>query len=128
MNTYMAATKALAAYPPPFGFIAAGAAIGMGLAQVAQIRSQQYAGRAIGGPVASGTPYMVGENGPELFIPQGNGRIEPTNQVGSGATVINLNIQAVDTRGIDQLITERKGMIVGMVRSAINDRGNKATM
>jgi tape measure domain-containing protein len=69
MNTYMAATKALAAYPPPFGFIAAGAAIGMGLAQVAQIRSQQYAGRAIGGPVASGTPYMVGENGPELFIP-----------------------------------------------------------
>lgn len=128
MNTYMAATKALAAYPPPFGFIAAGAAIGMGLAQVAQIRSQQYAGRAIGGPVASGTPYMVGENGPELFIPQGNGRIEPTNQLGSGATVINLNIQAVDTRGIDQLITERKGMIVSMVRSAINDRGNKATM
>jgi hypothetical protein len=128
MNTYMAATKALAAYPPPFGFIAAGAAIGMGLAQVAQIRSQQYAGRAIGGPVAGGTPYMVGEAGPELFIPQGNGRIEPTNQLGSGATVINLNIQAVDTRGIDQLITERKGMIVGMVRSAINDRGNKATM
>jgi tape measure domain-containing protein len=128
MNTYSAATKALAAYPPPFGFIAAGAAIGMGLAQVAQIRSQQYAGRAIGGPVAGGTPYMVGEAGPELFIPQGNGRIEPTNQLGSGATVINLNIQAVDTRGIDQLITERKGMIVGMVRSAINDRGNKATM
>ena len=128
MNTYAAATKALAAYPPPFGFIAAGAAIGMGLAQVAQIRSQQYAGRAIGGPVAGGTPYMVGENGPELFIPQGNGRIEPNNQLGSGATVINLNIQAVDTRGIDQLITERKGMIVGMVRSAINDRGNRATM
>lgn len=128
MNTYSAATKALAAYPPPFGFIAAGAAVAMGLAQVAMIRSQQYQGRAIGGPVAAGQAYMVGENGPEMFIPQGNGRIEPNNQVGNQATVINLNINAVDARGIDQLITERKGLIVNMVRSAINDRGVRAPM
>mgnify|MGYP003333123738 CR=1 FL=1 len=70
----------------------------------------------------------VGENGPEMFIPQGNGRIEPNNQVGNQATVINLNINAVDARGIDQLITERKGLIVNMVRSAINDRGVRAPM
>ena len=31
--------------------------------------------RAAGGPAMANRPYMVGENGPELFVPQGNGRI-----------------------------------------------------
>jgi hypothetical protein len=31
--------------------------------------------RATGGPVDSGTPYIVGEKGPELFVPSGYGRI-----------------------------------------------------
>lgn len=34
-------------------------------------------GRAAGGPVSGGTPYMVGERGPELFLPQRSGRIQP---------------------------------------------------
>lgn len=129
MNTYMAATKALATYPPPFSFIAASAAVAMGLAQVAQISSQQYQGRAIGGPVRGNTPYVVGERGPELMVPQGAGRVVPNNQLSAGEpVVINLNIQAVDARGVDQLIMERKGMIVGMIRSAINDRGARAPL
>lgn len=33
-------------------------------------------GRATGGPVSAGRPYRVGERGPELFVPQGAGRIE----------------------------------------------------
>jgi len=37
-------------------------------------------GRALGGPVKYGKPYIVGERGPELFIPAGKGRIE-TNGV-----------------------------------------------
>ena len=129
MNTYMAATKALATYPPPFSFIAAGAAIAMGLAQVAQISSQQYSGRAIGGPVMGKQPYIVGERGPELMVPQGAGKVIPNNQLTTTEpTVINLNIQAVDARGVDQLIMERKGMIVGMIRSAMNDRGARAPL
>lgn len=34
-------------------------------------------GRASGGPVTSAIPYLVGENGPEIFIPDGNGFIVP---------------------------------------------------
>ncbi|HEV2865923.1 MAG TPA: tail tape measure protein [Allosphingosinicella sp.] len=34
-------------------------------------------GKAIGGPVAPGRPYLVGERGPELFVPTASGRIEP---------------------------------------------------
>jgi len=33
-------------------------------------------GRAGGGPVAPGRAYMVGERGPELFVPTASGRIE----------------------------------------------------
>lgn len=34
-------------------------------------------GRATGGPVAPGRPYMVGERGPELFVPTSAGSIAP---------------------------------------------------
>lgn len=37
-------------------------------------------GRAIGGPVSAGQPYMVGERGPELFVPNGAGRIMTAGQ------------------------------------------------
>lgn len=45
-------------------------------------------GRVSGGSVASNTPYVVGERGPELFIPSGSGAILP-NGMGGGVTVTN---------------------------------------
>ncbi len=33
--------------------------------------------KALGGPISPLTPYLVGENGPELFIPQSAGNIIP---------------------------------------------------
>ena len=47
--------------------------------------------RASGGPVNSGETYLVGENGPELFIPASGGNIAP-NGSGSGSTNIVVNI------------------------------------
>ena len=41
--------------------------------------------RQHGGPVSAGRPYIVGEAGPEMFVPSGSGRIEPNSS--SGATV-----------------------------------------
>jgi hypothetical protein len=39
-------------------------------------------GRAAGGPVAAGVPYLVGERGPELFVPRGSGTIVPNSRGG----------------------------------------------
>ena len=36
-------------------------------------------GRAAGGPVSAGRPYMVGERGPEMFVPSSSGMILPNN-------------------------------------------------
>ncbi len=56
-------------------------------------------GRAAGGPVMGGTSYLVGERGPELFTPSGNGSIIPNSALG-GNTVINLNVTgAIDPEG-----------------------------
>lgn len=46
-----------------------------------------FAGRAGGGPVDAGTPYMVGERGPELFVPSKGGTIVPNGAGGSRLTV-----------------------------------------
>jgi hypothetical protein len=53
-------------------------------------------GRANGGPVSGGTAYMVGERGPELFVPKGSGTIVPNGA--GGGTTINLTVNgAIDS-------------------------------
>lgn len=37
--------------------------------------------RAAGGPVTGGSPYVVGEKGPELFVPGGSGSIIPNGRL-----------------------------------------------
>jgi len=58
------------------GLIAAGAALKASL-------SGGVKARALGGPVSGGEPYLVGERGPELFVPSVSGGIVPNNSVGS---------------------------------------------
>lgn len=50
--------------------------------------------RALGGPVSAGTPYMVGERGPELFMPSRGGSIIPNNALGGGSTSVVVNVDA----------------------------------
>jgi len=127
MNTYMGATKALATYPWPFGLIAAAAAVASGMAQVAQIRSQQYSGRQLGGPVMANQSYIVGEAGPELFTPNNSGSITRNNQLGSGGSVsVNFTIVANDTQGFDQLLSSRKGVITQIISDAMLERGQRS--
>jgi len=82
--------------------------------------------RAGGGPVGAGTAYLVGEKGPELFMPASSGSIVPNNRLGSnggGSTgvTINYHIAAGVTRAelVPILETERKRLkaeIPDMVR------------
>lgn len=52
-------------------------------------------GRATGGPVSGGRAYMVGERGPELFVPTSSGRVEQ-NVTGNVATNVRLTINISD--------------------------------
>jgi len=61
----------------------------------------KIAGKATGGPVTGGTPYVVGERGPELFTPSGNGFITPNNRLGgSSGNTFNITVNgAIDSEG-----------------------------
>jgi TP901 family phage tail tape measure protein len=50
--------------------------------------------RALGGPVSAGSPYLVGERGPELFMPSRGGSIIPNNALGGGGTSVVVNVDA----------------------------------
>lgn len=134
MNTYTGATKALAELPPPLNFIVAAATVANGLAQVQQIRSQQYQGRALGGQVRSGESYVVGERGPEVLTMGSGGRITPNEGMGGQAQTVNrvanvtFQISTVDARGFDSLLQSRRGQIVNMVNSAMNDQGRRGVV
>lgn len=52
--------------------------------------------RASGGPVAADVPYLVGEQGPELFVPSSNGSIAPNSALGPARPQIVLNVQTKD--------------------------------
>jgi len=51
----------------------------------------RYEARAAGGPVSGGSPYLVGEKGPELFVPGSSGSIVPNGAMG-GTTIMNVTI------------------------------------
>jgi tape measure domain-containing protein len=50
--------------------------------------------RANGGPVSSGQTYMVGERGPELFVPGRSGTIVANDKMGGGSTNVVVNVDA----------------------------------
>ena len=47
--------------------------------------------RATGGPVTGGTPYLVGERGPEMFVPNSSGRVVSNDRL-KGNTTVNVNV------------------------------------
>ena len=127
ISTYQAAAMSIAAPPgPPWSFIYVAGAIAAGFAQINAIRSQQYSGKKFGGGVSGSTPYLVGENGPEMFTPASAGQITPTDKMGNQAPVtVNFSITANDTTGFDELITTRKGLITQIIRDAQLERGQR---
>jgi hypothetical protein len=58
--------------------------------------------RAMGGPVNAGQPYLVGERGMELFVPQSNGYVIPNDMTPSETIVVNQTIN-VET-GVSQTV------------------------
>ena len=58
-----------------------------------------FGARANGGPVATGEPYLVGERGPELFVPSSSGNIQSNRQM--GGSVVN-NYSYTFTGGVTE--------------------------
>ena len=86
-----------------------------------------WGGKANGGDVSDNNSYMVGERGPELFVPQTSGTIIPNHKLGSSMgnqpqIVYNgpyiANMQAIDTQSATQFLATNKQAVWSANQSA----------
>jgi lambda family phage tail tape measure protein len=83
-------------------------------------------GRALGGPVLPNQPYIVGEKGPEIFLPNAAGNIIPNNKLGSSGSFgsgasVTYNINAVDAPSFRQMIAKDPSFLY-----AVTEQGRKS--
>lgn len=78
-------------------------------------------GRATGGPVAANRPYLVGERGPELFVPTAAGRVEAGATQGGGSRKVSVAINLTAPRGTDVPVALRRSsrQVASSVRRAL---------
>jgi len=69
-------------------------------------------GKALGGAVSAGRPYMVGERGPELFVPGAQGNIVPNNAMSGANIVVNVDAKGTQAQG-DQPNAAALGRAIG---------------
>jgi len=123
MNTATGITGALKL--GPVGIPLAIAIGAMGAVQIAAIASQQPPAQ-FGGSRLPNSPFLVGEKGPELFTPNTAGAVTPNHQLGGGGATVNFNITTVDAQSFGTLLDTRRGQIVNMINSALNNKGQAA--
>jgi hypothetical protein len=78
--------------------------------------------RANGGPVSSGQPYMVGERGPELFVPGRSGTIVANDKMGGGGdvnVVVNVDAKGSSVEGNEQGANQLGRVISAAVQSEL---------
>ena len=68
---------------------------------------------------------LVGERGPEVIAPRGSYEVTPNDALGGPAGNINFTINAVDAAGVEEVLMQQRGHIIGMIREAANDTGER---
>ena len=79
--------------------------------------------RAAGGEAVG---YVVGEQGPELFVPETTGEIvtaDDAETLGAGGANVNINITTLDSAGVEDILENQRGNIITMIRDSFNAGG-----
>lgn len=77
-------------------------------------------GRATGGPVSAGRGYVVGERGPELFVPSSSGRVE---HLGGASRDVRVGITIQSPAPSDpQVLRQSSRQVARAIRSALAER------
>jgi len=90
---------------------------------------KMFGGKASGGTVMSNTPYLVGEKGPELIVPQNRGHVMNADLTSkamgdSGGTVVvnqNFNFQANGDESVKKIIAQAAPSIANMAKQSVID-------
>jgi len=86
--------------------------------------SGMFSGKAIGGSVQAGQPYMVGERGQEMFVPNQSGSIIPNSKVGGGSNVVvnqTINISTGVAQTVRAEVANMMPQIAAAAKGAVAD-------
>ena len=94
--------------------------------------------RAAGGPVTGSSPYVVGERGPELFVPGTGGSVVPTNDLraamgagpgtSGGSPVLNMSFQSTNIGGVEYVSRDQLEAAMAATRRQASRDGAKRGM
>ena len=79
-------------------------------------------GKANGGQVSKKTPYVVGERGPELFVPSSSGKIISNNKMGGGGStsiVVNVDASGSSVEGAEEESRELGNMLAAAIQTEL---------
>ena len=75
---------------------------------------------------AAGGDILVGETGPEVITADEMGyNVIPNDRLGGRASNVSFTINAVDAAGVEEVLLRQRGHIIGMIREAANDNGER---
>ena len=77
-------------------------------------------GRATGGPVSPGRPYLVGERGPELFVPTASGSVMATPGQGGREVRVSITVNA-PAGAAPEAMARSVRQVARAVRAALED-------
>lgn len=77
-------------------------------------------GRATGGPVSPGSAYVVGERGPEVFVPTSAGRVE-TAASGPRDVRVSITMPAPRSADVPAMLQRSNRQLASTVRRALQD-------
>ena len=93
---------------------------------------------ANGGPTAAGTPYLVGERGPELFVPGSNGGVMSNNDLRSamngqgggaaGSPVLNMSFESTTIGGVEYVSRDQLEQAMAETRRSASRDGAQRGM
>ena len=94
--------------------------------------------RAMGGPTAGGMPYLVGERGPELFVPSNNGGVMSNNDLRSamnsqgggsaGSPVLNMSFESTTIGGVEYVSRDQLEQAMAETRRTASRDGAQRGM
>jgi len=122
INLYKGAMSAFGNVPFPFNIAAVAGALAFGGSIISKMK-----GFADGGRPPVGQASIVGEKGPEIFVPDQAGTIVPNDKLGAmGKQVnVNFNITTVDATGFSELLVNSRATIVNVINQALNEKGKE---
>ena len=131
MIIYGTIMKALGITGGGFGFSGAGPVSGTQAFSGAGVGVQGFSlpsllpSRAGGGPASAGTPYLVGERGPELFVPSTSGGVMSNSDLrasmgaapgSSGGPVLNMSFETSTINGVEYVSRDQLEAAMAVTR------------